>query len=306
VEETIAAVRAFNRFYTQLVGALDDQFLGADLTLPEARLLFEIANADQPLASDLQKRLDMDAGYVSRLIGRFETRAWIVRTASDEDARRRRIALTSEGRAAHELVDTRQRAAVEAMVERLSASQRRDLIAALGAARALLDAQLTRDFAIRTVCAGDLPLIASRQAILYRDAYGWGRALEANVTETAFGFLRGDASSRSEGWVAEVGGAMAGSVLLTDEGEGLSRLRLLYVEPWARGRGIGEALVTTCLAFAREAGYRAMTLWTHSVLESARRIYAAHGFQLVETATHHEFGVPVQGETWRLELTREA
>src|SRR6516225_5264841 len=123
MEEAIAAVRAFNRFYTQLVGALDDQFLGADLTLPEARLLFEIANADQPLASDLQKRLDMDAGYVSRLIGRFETRGWIVRTANQDDARRRRIALTPEGRAAHELVDTRQRASVEAMVEQLSASQ---------------------------------------------------------------------------------------------------------------------------------------------------------------------------------------
>jgi len=304
MEETIAAVRAFNRFYTQLVGALDDQFLGADLTLPEARLLFEIANAHQPLASDLQKRLDMDAGYVSRLIGRFEARSWIVRAASADDARQRRITLTSDGRAAFELVDTRQRAAVEAMVEHLSASQRRDLIAALGSARALLDARLARDFAIRTVRAGDLPLIASRQAILYRDAYGWGRELEANVAETALGFLRNAASGRSEGWVAEVGGAMAGSVLLTDEGDSVSRLRLLYVEPWARGRGIGEALVTTCLGFARDAGYRAMTLWTHTVLESARRIYAAHGFQLVETAMHDEFGVPVQGETWRLELTR--
>lgn len=304
MEPTIAAVRTFNRFYTQLVGALDAWFLGTDLSLPEARLLYEIANTDRPLASDLQKRLEMDAGYVSRLLARFEARGWIVRTAGANDARQRRITLTPDGRAAHQVVDTRQRAAVEAMVEGLSPSQRNDLISALGTARALLGTRPALEFAIRTVRTGDLPLIASRQAILYRDAYGWGRGLEVNVTETALGFLRSYEPGRSEGWVAELGGAMAGSVLLTDEGEGVSRLRLLYVEPWARGRGIGEALVTTCLGFARAAGYRTMTLWTHTVLTSARRIYAAHGFQLVETAMHEEFGAPVQGETWRLELAR--
>ncbi len=301
MDEAIAAVRAFSRFYTQRVGALDAKFLGSELSLPEARVLFEIARGPAPQASELRHRLGMDAGYLSRILSGFETRGWSVREALPGDARRRPIALTELGRRTFETVDERQRSAVESMISALSPSQRADLIAALGLARAMLGGAPGRDFAIRTVRAGDLPLIASRQAILYRDAQGWGRELEANVTETALCFLRA-VPGRAEGWIAEVAGAAAGSVIVTDEGERLARLRLLYVEPWARGRGIGEALVTTCIGFARDHGFSAMTLWTHTVLESARRIYAGHGFRLVETAMHQEFGVPVQGETWRLEL----
>jgi DNA-binding MarR family transcriptional regulator/GNAT superfamily N-acetyltransferase len=302
VDEAIAAVRAFNRFYTQRVGALDARFLGTELGLPEARVLFEIAQGDAPLASDLGKRLGLDGGYLSRILARFDARGWIARETQAGDARRRPIALTAGGQEIFEAVEARQRAAVADMVGSLSQSQRADLIAALGTVRALLGGAPGREFTLRTARAGDLPLIASRQAILYRDSQGWGRPLEANVTETALGFLRSYDLGRAEAWVAEVAGAIAGSVLVTDEGDGVARLRLLYVEPWARGRGIGEALVTTCLDFAREHDFEEMTLWTHTVLESARRIYAGHGFRLVETAMHEEFGVPVQGETWRLKL----
>jgi GNAT superfamily N-acetyltransferase len=155
---------------------------------------------------------------------------------------------------------------------------------------------------IRTFRIGDLPMIAARQSVLYHESHGWGRALEVNECETITAFLRNFKPGREQAWIAEVDGALAGAVLLTDEGGGMSRLRLLYVEPFARGRGIGDQLVATCIAFARNVGYRAMTLWTHTVLESARRIYAAHGFCLSETAMHETFGVPVQGETWLLDL----
>ena len=158
------------------------------------------------------------------------------------------------------------------------------------------------DLRIRPFRSGDLGLIVSRQAILYAEGHGWGAGLEAGELEVAAHFLRHFKPGREQCWVAERDGRLAGSVFLTDEGQGLSRLRLLYVEPFARGCGLGNRLVATCVGFAREVGYGAMTLWTHTVLDSARRIYAAHGFRLVDSAVHHEFGVPVQGETWRLDL----
>jgi GNAT superfamily N-acetyltransferase len=145
-------------------------------------------------------------------------------------------------------------------------------------------------------------LIASRQAVLYREANGWSEKLEVNVGETAFGFLKGFKPGREQCWIAEVDGRLAGSVLITDEGDGRARLRLLYVEPFARGLGVGGALVSTCLEFARSTGYRSITLWTHTELESARRIYAGHGFRIVDTEIHDRFGPTIQSETWRLDL----
>ena len=159
-----------------------------------------------------------------------------------------------------------------------------------------------RAFTLRAFRPGDMGMIAARQAILYREVYGWGPKIEVIEGEVTAAFLRDFKPGREQCWVAEVDGAMVGSIFLTDEGDGLSRLRLLYVEPTARGMGVGEALVSTCVAFARQVGYDAMTLWTHTILTSARRIYAAHGFEIVEVQMHDEFGEPVQGETWRLDL----
>jgi DNA-binding MarR family transcriptional regulator/GNAT superfamily N-acetyltransferase len=302
MEDAITAVRAFNRFYTRLIGALDDRFLGADLTLPEARLLFEAAGADRPVAVELQARLGMDAGFVSRLLRRFETRGWIVRERGGVDARRRPIVLTDQGRAMVDLINRRQRDLVTTMLQRLAPSQQRDLIAALGSATAMLDSAPRQGFTIRTFRIGDLSMLAARQSILYDEVYGWGRGLELVESEYTTQFLREFKPGREQCWIAEAEGAMAGSVMLTDEGGGLARLRLMYVEPFARGRGIGDALVGTCVAFARELGYDAITLWTHTVLTSARKIYAGHGFEIIETEIHEEFGKPEQGETWRLEL----
>ena len=305
MENSIAAVREFNRFFTQRVGALDADFLGMGLTLAEARLLFEIAHAANPVATDLQAALDLDAGYVSRVVRRFETRGWIARGRLESDARRRPIALTAAGQELFGILDKRQRAEVAAMLVRLAPSQRDELVAALTSARRLLSGGAPKCFALRTFRAGDMGMIAARQSILYRELYGWGPQIEVMEGEVTTAFLRDFKPGREQCWVAEVDGTMAGSIFLTDEGDGLARLRLLYVEPGARGLGIGDALVTTCVAFARAAGYAAMTLWTHTVLESARRIYAAHGFRVVDVHTHEEFGPPVQSETWRLELRED-
>lgn len=300
--DAIATIRAFNRFYTQYVGALDSSFLDCGLTLGEARLLFEISHASGATARDLQAGLDMDAGHLSRVLRRFEGRGWIVRARSAGDARRRPIDLTDEGRAMFARIDARMRGEVQAMLDRLPPAGQRDLVAAMATAHGLLDARAARPFAIRTFRPGDLGMIAARQSILYHDLYGWGRPMEVLQGEVTTAFLRDFKPGREQCWVAEVGGRMAGSVMLTDEGGGLARLRLMYVEPFARGLGIGNALVGGCVGFAREAGYDAVTLWTHTILESARRIYAGYGFELVATEVHDDFGEPVQGETWRLDL----
>jgi len=307
MDDALATVRGFNRFFTQFVGALDPDFLGAGMSLPEARVLFEIAQggvsgAEAPVAADIQAALDMDAGYLSRVLAGFQSRGWITRAPVSGDGRRRSIALTSAGQAAFEVLDERQRAKIEAVLDQLTAYQRADLVASLNTARALLAPPARRGFALRTFRAGDMGLIAARQSLLYRETYGWGSGIEVNIGEVTAAFLKDFKPGREQCWVAQVDGVMAGSIFLTDDGGGLSRLRLLYVEPFARGLGIGDALVATCVAFARQSGYDAIWLWTHTILESARRIYAAHGFTITDIHMHEEFGEPIQGENWRLEL----
>ncbi|MEH3036287.1 MAG: helix-turn-helix domain-containing GNAT family N-acetyltransferase [Sphingomonas adhaesiva] len=298
----VTAVRRFNRFYTQTIGALDTRFLGTDASLPEARLLFEIATREPVTASVLQDVLDMDAGYLSRMIARFQARGWVVRVVRADDARARDLRLTEAGRDAFAIVDERQRAAVSDLLDEVPGTSRRDLVEALTRARLLLDPASGGPFRIRPFRTGEPALIAARQSVLYAESHGWGRELEVIEGEVTTAFLRDFDPAREQCWVAEIDGVMAGAVFVTDEGDGLARLRLLHVEPFARRRGIGEALVARCIGFARETGYTALTLWTHTVLESARRIYAAQGFRCVETAMHDRFGEPLQGETWRLEL----
>ncbi len=297
--EAVVALRAFNRFYTRFVGALDAHYLDSDLTLVEARLLYEIANRPAPLAAELQAELGLDAGYVSRLLRRFQAKGWIVR-GRGEDARRRPIALTDGGRAAFAALDERSRAGVEASIEALTPADRDTLVAALGAVHGLLAGKAV-PWSIRTFRAGDLLILAARQSILY-EAYGWGRPMEVLQGEVVTAFLRDFKPGREQCWIAERAGLMAGSILLVDAGEDVGQLRLLYVEPWARGLGIGNALVDECVRFGREAGYRKIRLWTHTVLESARRIYEASGFRIVSVEVHDEFGKPEQGETWELKL----
>jgi DNA-binding MarR family transcriptional regulator/GNAT superfamily N-acetyltransferase len=303
MEDAVVALRAFNRFHTRLVGALDAHYLDSELSLAEARLLYEIATREAPLAAELQAELGLDAGYVSRILRRFQARGWISRSRG-EDARRRPIALTPEGRARFAALDAASRRKVAERIEPLSLTDQKALVEALRSVQALLGGG-EAGWSIRTFRAGDLAAIASRQSILY-EAYGWGLPMEILQGEVTTAFLRDFKSGREQCWVAEQGGRMAGAVLLVDAGGGAHKrtgqLRLLHVEPWARGLGIGRALVAECVAFARVAGYARIRLWTHTVLESARRIYQAAGFEIVETAIHDGFGKPEQGETWELVL----
>lgn len=295
----IAALRAFNRFTTRFSGALDAHYLDSDLSLTEARLLYEIAWREAPLASELQTELGLDAGYVSRILRRFQTKGWIVR-GRGEDARRRPIALTEAGRAAFAALDESSRARVAPHIEKLGPADRQTLVAAMATVTGLLGGG-DAPWHIRTFRAGDLALIASRQSILY-ESYGWGLPMEILQGEVTTAFLRDFKPSREQCWIAERAGLMAGAVFLCDAGDNVGQLRLLHVETWARGLGIGSALVAECVKFARVTGYDKLRLWTHTVLTSARRIYEAEGFRIVETAVHDEFGKPEQGEIWELQL----
>ena len=299
MNDPVAAVRAFTRFYTSFVGALDAHYMDSDLSLAEARLLYEIANRPAPLAAELQADLGLDPGYVSRILRRFQASGWIER-GRGEDARRRPISITKAGRAAFEAIDVRARAGVADRIVGLPDADRETLVGALGAARAFLGGG-SAPWHIRTFRAGDLAMIAARQSILY-EPYGWGLPMEILQGEVTTAFLRDFKPGREQCWVADRAGMMAGAILLVDAGDNVGQLRLLHVEPWARGLGIGSALVETCVAFARDAGYDTIRLWTHTVLLSARRIYEAAGFRIVSTEVHHEFGKPEQGETWELAL----
>lgn len=301
MEDAVVALRGFNRFYTRFVGALNAHFLDSALSLVEARVLYELATRDKPLASAIQDELGLDAGYLSRIVRRFQSRGWISR-GRGADARQRPIAITAAGRQAFSALDRTTRAEVAKRIAPLGASDRETLIKALDSVRALLGGGEDRSWTLRTFRAGDLATIAARQSILYAEGWGWGQPMEILQGEITTAFLRDFKPGRDQCWVAERAGSMAGSVLLVDGGDGVARLRLLYVEPWARGLGIGQALVAECIDFARTAGYSRMQLWTHSVLLSARKIYAAAGMEIVKTEVHHEFGKPEQGEIWEMTL----
>ncbi len=295
----VAAVRAFNRFYTRFAGVLDAHYMESELSLAEARLLYEIAHRDAPVASELQAELGLDAGYVSRMLRRFQAKGWIAR-GRGSDARRRPISLTDAGRAMFDALDAHTRAVTAARIEGLGSGERDTLVAALGVVTGLLSGQEAA-WHIRTFRTGDLATIAARQAILY-EHYGWARPMEVLLGEVTTAFLRDFKPGREQCWVAERAGMMAGAVMLVDAGEHVGQLRLLHVEPWARGLGIGGALVRECVGFARAAGYAKVRLWTHSVLLSARRIYEGAGFRIVSTEIHHTFGKPEMGEIWELDL----
>jgi DNA-binding MarR family transcriptional regulator/GNAT superfamily N-acetyltransferase len=301
MEHAIGAVRQFNRFYTRFAGVLDPRFLDTDMSLVEARVLYEVATRKAPIAREIQAELGIDAGYLSRIIAKMQSRGWISR-GRGEDARLRPITLTSEGRAAFAALDARQRDQVASSVAGLAGSDKATLVAALDTARALLGAGQAQGYSIRTFRTGDMGMVTARQAILYDEGWGWGAPMEVLLGEVTSGFLKDFKPGREQCWIAERAGVMAGSIFLVDAGDDVAQLRLLYVEPWARGLGIGQELVRRCIEFARDGNYREIMLWTHTVLESARRIYEAAGFRITEIAMHDEFGKPEQGEIWRMAL----
>ncbi len=302
--ETVAALRAFNRFHTRFAGVLQPSYMDSGMGVTAARLLYEIAQAETGvLASSLREQMGLDAGHASRIIAGFEKRGWIAR-GRGSDARQRPIALTAQGRAAFAAIDARTRADTAARIAGLDRAQQDDLVAALGQVRALLGDLMAGEgsWSIRPFRIGDLALVASRQARLYEAEYGWGRAMEVMQGEITTAFLRDFKPGREQAWIAERDGAMLGAVLLADAGDDVGQLRLLHVERAARGLGIGRALVDQCVGFARDAGYQRVMLWTQDVLIHARRLYESAGFILAEREAHRYFGIEMMGERWILSL----
>ncbi|MFJ5217441.1 GNAT family N-acetyltransferase [Streptomyces sp. NPDC088354] len=301
---TVQEIRAFNRFYTNLIGALDySRHLHTPYTLTEARVLYELAHADGLDAADLRAALSVDAGQLSRMLAAFEQRGLVTRTPSERDARRQRVDLTPNGRAAAGLLEERSRDAVSALVGGLAPRDRARLTGAmrtvrevLGGASATASAPEAGRVLLRGPRPGDLGWVVQRNAEVYAEEFGWNAEYETLVARIV-------ADGHERAWIAELDGERAGCVFcVRDEDPGTARLRLLLVDPAARGHGIGRALVDACVLFARETGRRELVLWTNDVLTSARRIYQAAGFELVGQKPHHSFGKDLVGQDWRMVL----
>jgi len=304
--EGIDRVRRFTRFYTRRIGVLQEGLLGSRFSLTEARVVYELAQRDGVTASELGKELGLDAGYLSRILRGFADAGLIVREPSRHDARQSLIALTSEGRAAFAAIDARSRDEVAAMLARLAEPDRARLVAAMRSVEDLLASEPARqaDCVLRPHRPGDMGFVIHRQAVLYHQEYGWDESFEALVAEICAGFIKSFEPGRERCWIAEIDGEIVGSVFLVRQSNEVAKLRLLYVEPKARGLGLGRRLVRACIGFAREAGYAQLTLWTNDILHAARQIYVAEGFRLVAEEKHHSFGHDLVGQTYELALAR--
>jgi DNA-binding MarR family transcriptional regulator/N-acetylglutamate synthase-like GNAT family acetyltransferase len=302
--QSVEAVRRFNRFYTRRIGVLEEGLLRSPFSLTEARVLYEIAHRDQPTAAGLGKELGLDPGYLSRLLRGFERRGLIVRRPSSRDGRESLLALTDSGRAAFGRLDRAAREQIGMLLQALPAGGRRRLVGAMAAIETLLGAgpAATAPYVLRPPQPGDLGWIVHRHGALYAEEYAFDDQFEALVAEIVAAFARGHDPKRERCWIAERDGVPVGSVLLVRESDAVAKLRLLLVEPEARGLGIGARLVQECERFARRVGYARITLWTNSVLGAARRLYQNAGYRLIHEEPHHSFGQDLIGETWELIL----
>jgi DNA-binding MarR family transcriptional regulator/GNAT superfamily N-acetyltransferase len=302
----VPAVRRFNRFYTRRIGVLRAGHLDSPFTLAEVRVLYELAHRAGVTASELARDLDLDPGYLSRMVHAFRRRGLVTRTRSATDGRVAFLALTALGRRRFAALDTRQNAETRALVSSLGALEQRRLVGAMQTIEGLLSpAARSAPVTIRTSRPGDLGWIVHRHGALYAEEYGWDERFEALVAQVAADFLASHDPARERCWVAELDGSIVGSILLVAKSRTVAKLRLLLVEPSARGLGIGSRLVSELLAFARAAGYRRITLWTNDLLHAARRIYERAGFTLVDSAPHAMFGSGLVGQTWELSLSRK-
>lgn len=308
VEQQIAAVRRFNRYYTRQIGVLRKTFLDSPYSLGEARVLYEVASRRAPTASDIARSLDLDAGYLSRVLRNFERRGLIRRQTSSKDARQSHLTLTARGQKSFTPLDARSQRDTAAMLAKLEPADRARLIAAMGAIEGLLggapaaEVASQRNYILRPPRPGDFGWIVKRHAELYAQEYLWREPFEGVCAQIVADFVNKYDASRERCWIAESNGENVGTVMLVNDGDGVARLRLLLVEPKARGLGIGARLTDEAVHFARGAGYRKITLWTHSVLTAARHIYQGAGFKLMRSEEHQSWGQPVVSEHWDLEL----
>ena len=297
----VDAVRAFNRFYTRRIGALGEHLLDSPYSLTEMRVLYELAHRRQPTACEVGGDLGLDAGYLSRMLARFEARRLIAREPAPADGRRALLQLTRNGRAFFGPYERRARRAVASMLGRLPRNARRRLVRAMETIERTLDgsAEPRRPTdRLRSHTPGDLGWIVQRHGALYAREWGYDATFEAVVARIAAEFLERFDPARERCWIAERDGDRVGSVCLVKKSATIAKLRLLLVEPDARGSGLGRRLVEACIQFAREAGYRKITLWTHSQLTAARHIYAACGFRCLHQQKVHQFGQRLVDETW--------
>lgn len=304
-EKLVAELRAFNRFYTRILGLLDEHIVDSPFSLAEARVLYEISTLGHTTAADLSRSLGLDPGYLSRMIRRLVAAEYIIVTPGVSDRRQNNMALSQDGDAAVANLSARSDASVGAVVETLDDNQRDTLLRAVRDLRRILgDTLPLRPVVLRPHRVGELGWLIHRQAVLYNRQFGWNGEFETLIARIYHEYEVAPASPPKALWVAERDGEVMGSIFVTPSAgrPGTAQLRMLYVEPEARGLGIGTSLVSQCVAFSREAGYNKLRLWTQSVLESARRIYAAHGFEMVESAPHHSFGHDLIGEYWELAL----
>lgn len=330
----VARVRRFNRYYTGKLGLLNEHYQRASISLTEARVLYELAQRtgtrkhDRRVAGEtreeaedrrraqrragaevegltskeLAELLELDPGYLSRILKRFEERGLLVRAPSDKDKRQAKLHLTMHGREAYRSLDKAASDEVAEQLEMLFPEQQDELAAAMAAVERLLEARPRGPIVLRPHTSGDLGWIVESQARLYSAAFRWGKGMEAVAARIVADFLENFKPGREACWIAERDGQRLGAVLLVERSEQVAQLRLLAVLPAARGAGVGSLLVKQCERFARQAGYEKVYLWTQSVLTSARKIYQASGYRLVEESTHTSFGEPVAGESWVLDL----
>jgi DNA-binding MarR family transcriptional regulator/GNAT superfamily N-acetyltransferase len=303
-EQRVAAVRRFNRFYTRQIGVLGEGYLDSPFSLTEVRVLYELAHRQSPTAAALAGELGLDAGYLSRILRRFEHRGFLRRVRSKADGRQALLSLTARGRNAFAPLQARSRDQIAALLTRLPVARQQRLTEALQTVEELLGGPGHRPspYVLRSHQPGDMGWVVHRHGVLYAEEYGWDERFEALVAQVVADFVATFDPRRAHCWVAEKDGEPLGSVFLVERTKRVAQLRLLLVEPKARGLGLGRRLVDECIRFARRAGYRRLTLWTNSVLVAARRIYQAAGFRLVRSEAHHSFGHDLVGETWELDL----
>jgi DNA-binding MarR family transcriptional regulator/N-acetylglutamate synthase-like GNAT family acetyltransferase len=308
LHQRIEAVRRFNRFYTRQIGVLQEGLLESRFSLAEARILYELAHRQQPTASALAQDLGLDPGYLSRILRRFQKQGLVTRQPSPADRRQQLLSLTEQGQQAFAPLNTRSHEQIGAMLSQISADQQREIIAAMQRIERLLGSggEPGLPYLLRAHQPGDMGWIVHRHGLLYAQEYGWNDEFEALVAKIVAGFLEHYDPQRERCWIAEREGAIAGSVFLVKKADQVAQLRLLLVEPSARGLGIGRRLVQECGRFARQAGYQKIVLWTNSVLTGARRIYEQAGYRMVDSEPHHSFGHDLVGENWELELSSAA
>jgi DNA-binding MarR family transcriptional regulator/GNAT superfamily N-acetyltransferase len=301
--DRVAAVRAFNRFYTRRIGVLRDGLHDTPHGLTESRVIYELAQRNATEVPDLRAQLGIDGGYLSRLLARLERDGLIVRERSIWDQRRQLARLTDEGAAAFATLDARATEEVGSLLEALPEDEQRRVVGAMGEIRdAFEPAGAPRAFVLRAPVPGDLGWIVERHGTLYAREYGWDASFEALVARVVADYAADHDPAREAIWMGELDGEPAGCVMCVADGETTARLRLLLVEPRARGLGLGGRLVDECVRFARAAGYAEITLWTNDVLVGARRIYERAGFELVRSEPHHSFGHDLVGQDWTLTL----